>query len=233
MEYSDTISRLADMEPRYQSGFSAADRDFLDKLHRELYGGPVTNTNCGNCYRDAYVLIRVKLKREQAMPNKSDYTLKAGAIIHPLGTSRFYTNPLPSNDVAEEYLSQYPGQISLFAHYPDNWEERVAAYVERKNNPEAVGTGESSEVETLKSQLAEANDSLSELKKQIADDNDRIVELSLEVDKANENLEKAQEEINTLKTENRALKAANTRLKNNTTRTDEPESLVESEPSEK
>ena len=232
MEYSDAISRLADMEPRYLTGFSAADRDFLDKLHRELFGSPVTNTNCGNCYRDAYVLIRVKLKREQAMPNKSDYTLKAGAIIHPLGTSRYYTNPLPSNDIAEEYLSQYPGQISIFAHYPDDWKERVAAYVERKNNPDAVDAGESSEIETLKERLAEATDSLSELKKQIADDNDRIVELSLEVDKANENLEKAREEINNLKTENRALKAANTRLKNNSAKEEAPESTPEAEISE-
>lgn len=217
------------MESRYHTGFSAADRDFLDKLHRELYGVPVTNTNCGNCYRDAYVLISVKLKREQAMPSKSDYTLKAGAIIHPVGTSRFYTNPLPSNDVAEEYLSQYPGQISLFAHYPEDWEKRVAAYVERKNNPEAAGIVESTETEALKSQLDEANANLSALKDEIADNNKKIIELSLEVDKTNEQLEKAHEEINTLKTENRALKAANTRLKNNTAKVDENETPTEAE----
>lgn len=46
------------------------------------------------------------------MPKAPNYILKGGALIHPVGTSRFYTNPLPSDDIAEEFLSKFPQEVN-------------------------------------------------------------------------------------------------------------------------
>ena len=107
------------------------------------------------------------------MPDKPDYILKAGALIHPTGTSKFYTNAIP-NDVAEEHLSKYPNDIIRFAHFPDDWEERVKAYTLRKS-------------ETVTHSNPATNDA-----KDIADD-EKIKELSLALDKARQEAKDATE----------------------------------------
>ena len=121
------------MKSRFNDGFSSKDRAIIDHLYFFIFGKEVTNKGCSDCYRDAYILIRTKLKTLGVMPTKSNYTLKAGAMIHPVGTSKFYTNPLPSDAVAEEFLSKFPEQIGIFASYPEDWEERVAFYVKNKS----------------------------------------------------------------------------------------------------
>lgn len=130
--YEDTMTQLSEMESRFQSGFSSSDRSLLEALHRTLFGKGITNTGCSDCYRDAYILIVKQLKTSKKMPDKPNYILKAGALIHPTGTSKFYTNAIP-DDVAEEHLSKYPNDIIRFAHYPNDWEERVKAHTLRKN----------------------------------------------------------------------------------------------------
>lgn len=77
-------------------------------------------------------MIYNKLKTDKEMPKTPNYILKGGAIIHPVGTSRFYTNPLPSDDIAEEFLSKFPQEVNKFAQLPVDWEDRVAAYKARK-----------------------------------------------------------------------------------------------------
>lgn len=120
------------------------------------------------------------------MPSKPNYILKAGALIHPAGTSKFYGNPLPSDDIAEEHLSKFPKEIIKFAYYPDDWEERVEAYRARKlaekseadqhgdetpyksaqktvrfaNSSDEKLADKDKEIESLKSRLAESEDAL-------------------------------------------------------------------------
>jgi len=71
------------------------------------------------------------------MPKISEYRLKAGAVIHPMGTSKFYANQLPSNDIAEAYLSLHPEKISLFSEYPNDWRNRVEQYKLRAENQQS------------------------------------------------------------------------------------------------
>lgn len=110
------------------------------------------------------------------MPKTPNYILKGGAIIHPIGTSRFYTNPLP-DEIAEEYLSNFPLEVNKFAQLPSDWEDRVAAYKARKEQEsrakdaedasravEAAAAG--NEIETLQSTLTEANQKIETLSKE-------------------------------------------------------------------
>lgn len=128
MTYKEAITLFADMESRFNDGFSSKDRAIINHLYFFIFAKEIENKGCSDCYRDAYILIRTRLKTLGKMPTKSNYTLKAGAIIHPVGTSKFYTNPLPSDEIAEEFLSKFPEQIGIFAAFPHDWEDRVAKY---------------------------------------------------------------------------------------------------------
>lgn len=172
--YEETMTQLSEMESRFQSGFSSSDRSLLEALHRNLFGKGITNTGCSDCYRDAYILIVKQLKTSKKMPDKPNYILKAGALIHPVGTSRFYTNAIP-DDVAEDHLSKFPNDIIRFAHYPDDWQGRVKAYVSRKEQT-VTATNHAPVGET----------------KNIADE-EKIKELSEALDKAREEAKEATE----------------------------------------
>lgn len=76
------------------------------------------------------------------MPTKPNYVLKAGVVVHPNGTNKFYANANIPDEVAEERLAEYPEAISDFLSYPSDYRERVEA---RKNGK----TAEPTDVETL------------------------------------------------------------------------------------
>lgn len=162
---------MSEMKSRFQSGFSSSDRLLLDSLHRLLFGKEITNTGCSDCYRDAYVIINTTLKKRKTMPEKPNYVLKAGALIHPAGTSNFYVNPIP-DEVAEEHLSKYPSEVNKFAHLPTDWEDRVAAHKARqqaladkkaeeaKNEVPATSAEDAEKIKALEAQLAEAQEAV-------------------------------------------------------------------------
>lgn len=163
--------QLSEMKSRFQSGFSSSDRLLLDSLHRLLFGKEITNTGCSDCYRDAYVIIVNHLKKSKTMPEKPNYVLKAGALIHPAGTSSFYVNPIP-DEVAEEHLSKYPSEVNKFAHLPTDWEDRVAVHKARKlaqaekkaeeakNEVPATSAEDAEKIKALEAQLAEAQEAV-------------------------------------------------------------------------
>lgn len=241
--YDETMEVLEDMKSRYKDGFSSSDRQVLDSLHQLLFGHGVANKRCSDCFRDAYIVIYNKLKQDKVMPVQPNYVLKAGAIIHPAGTSKFYTNPL-SDEVAEEFISKFPNELNKFSQLPTDWEERVEAYKAKKeqeaaakastaetsdeslNTELATATAkieeQASEIESLKAELAKVTASNEELLAAKSSEgtedgeSEELNELKMELETAKTELESAQAEIASLKATNTALKAANTKLKNGT-----------------
>lgn len=130
MGYDEVMYKLEEMKGRYDDGFSCSDRDFLDLLHRMLYGKPVKDTGCSDCYRDAYVQISLRLRTEGRLPERPNYVLRTGELIHFFGTSEYYINPL-EDEIAEEFLSRFPDQIGVFSEYPDDWKARVEEHRKR------------------------------------------------------------------------------------------------------
>ena len=140
-----------------------------------------------------------------------------------------------TDEVAEDWLSKFPGQIGMFAEYPEDWEERVAKYAEaqkvkRDADGEESGVDKkaSEELETVKAELQAEKEENATLKAELESAKALLAEAEAKVAEkseddaviANEELEKAKAEIAELKeenaklkTDNRALKAANTRLK--------------------
>lgn len=221
MSYEETIILLSEMRSRYDDGFSSIDREVLENINRQLFGKSITHTGCGDCYRDAYLLIMKTLKQLKSMPKqKSNYLLKGGAIIRRAGDNKFYTNPLPNDEVPELYLAEFPTEINKFASYPADWQARVAlrtsgALPEGELNQEDaqnIITGLREDVrqrdviiETLKKELER------EIPIQASEVSDESVELSnlrLELSAAQTDLESKEADISELKAELALLKEA-------------------------
>lgn len=125
MTYEETMTRLKEMESRYQDGFSSLDRSLLDNLYFNIFGREITNRGCSDCYRDAYMEILIYLKRNKAMPKKSDFVLKPGAIITFFGEPKCYSNANITDEAALRFLAMNPSNEKLFEHLPEGWKSRL------------------------------------------------------------------------------------------------------------
>lgn len=212
-DYEILTTQLEDMRSRFDNGFSSSDRTRITALYSSLFGKKIRRSGCGDCYRDAYIEIYTYLKKLGHMPKKSNYSLKAGIIVHPQGTNKFYANNNIPDDVAEEYLAKFPGNINEFASYPTDYIARVEA---RKKGE----TVDDVDTETLLARynelkkehektLAELEETKSALKETPVDDGSSVIEIeTLKADLASakeENanlkaeLEKAEAELESIK----------------------------------
>lgn len=184
------------MESRYHSGFSSLDRTFIDSLYYLIFGKEIVNKTCGNCYRDAYIEICTKLKREKKMPKKSSYQLKAGAVITFFGSSQAYTNANLTDEVAVKYLSLCEDNSKMFSYLPNDWEKQVSDFQQNCINDNGVDDLSSSvseleakvlnlvsERDSLQSELAGANEALEKAYKEQQALVQEINELKSELDK--------------------------------------------------
>lgn len=218
-EYNDTLKTLQKMESRYTDGFSSLDRSFLDKLYYRLYGREISNRGCSDCYRDAYMEIRIKLKRDQAMPKISNYKLKAGAVISFFGESVAYTNANLTDEVAERYLAKNANNASMFAELPDGWKDRVNELVslntDENNHPVAETLPEAlsllkqrdKRISELMSELEAKDATISSLETALQnapsaaealDSENEVEAIRLELASANETIESDKAEIERL-----------------------------------
>lgn len=236
LTYDEAIRLLEDMKGRFNDGFSSLDHSIIEQLYGKVLNRVFTRTGCNDCYRDAYVLIYSTLKRTKEMPNrKSQYILKAGALLRKPGSNKFYANPLPNDEVPESYLAEFPSQINLFASYPPDWEERVKARKEGRKvevapSPDIAPLN--AEISRLKAEADEKDKFIAELKSENAEqteaieglrtkiqelqsipaqeDAEEIGNLKMLLDMANADLKAANEEIEALRAANEALKANKT-----------------------
>lgn len=163
-EYEQTMNTIEEMRSRYDSGFSSSDKETIVNLYLSVCGKHVRNTRCGDCYRDAYIEIRSKLKKFGTMPKQPNYVLKAGVLFHPAGTSNFYVLDKITDEVAETELAKNPEFINKFQVYPSDYAERVKARA--AGNPiedEDSVTALKKQVALLKGQLAEAKAKIADL----------------------------------------------------------------------
>lgn len=158
MTYEEAMQRLKEMESRFDDGFSSLDRMYLDSLYFTLFGKEITNKGCSNCYRDAFIEINVKLKKTKAMPKKSEYVLKPGAIITFFGERQCYTNANMTDEAALRFLSQNPLNENLFEKLPADWKERVSNHVAANND--VVNDAAEDEKDNLIASLTAENESL-------------------------------------------------------------------------
>lgn len=232
-EYEVIMSRLTDMRSRFDSGFSSSDRSYIEHLYRKVLGKAIRRSGCADCYRDAFLETFTYLKRLGTMPTKPNYVLKAGVVVHPTGTNKFYANANIPDEVAEQRLAEYPEAIADFLSYPSDWKERVEARkngkesapsdlasvqalyreaVEKGNKALAELAAKNEELEDVKAKLTVSENELASVKEQLAAQpiaaSDDDGSLSMENETLKADLEAAQTEIAALKQQLEEAKAA-------------------------
>lgn len=228
MDYNEIMSSLTEMRSRFDSGFSLSDRTYLEQLYSSLLSKKVRRSGCSDCYRDAYLEIYSYLKKLGSMPNKPNYVLKAGVVIHPQGTNKFYANANIPDDVAETHLAKNPESINDFQSYPADYALRVEArkngeapapddieglanaYQQAVADKNAIAeelNAAKAELEAVKAELAEAQ---TKLESAGEDENGGTDDgaLAIEIETLKADLEAANAENEALKKEIETLKAS-------------------------
>lgn len=205
MDYDRVIERLIEMKGRYDIGFSSIDRSFLDSLHYDLFGTAITNTGCSDCYRDAYMEISIKLKKDKKMPEKSKFELKPGAVIVFFGESKAYTNANLTDEVAVRFLSLNHENRRLFTEeIPSNWEEMVSEYKKHCSNDNA----DSEAISNERSEVAEKDARISELEVALAEMEVAKCAAEVERDNLRSELAEANKSLESALSENESLKSS-------------------------
>lgn len=205
MDYETVIERLVEMKGRYDIGFSSTDRSFLDSLYYDLYGKHITRTGCSDCYRDAYMEISIRLKRDKTMPKKSNYELKPGAVITFFGEAKAYTNANLTDEVAIRFLALNPDNRKLFTEsIPSDWEDKVAEYKIHCTNDNAVKESEMPSADVI----AEKDARIAHLEAELAEKDVDLRTAEVERDNLRNELAEANKSLETALAENESLKAA-------------------------
>ena len=123
MNLSEAKSLVNELKGRFDSPFNSTDKDTIENLYLAVCGKRFRPTSCQNCYHDALLEVINYLKHHTTMAEKSNFRLKAGAIIHsPLfENGKIFTNENMTDEVAKKYLSKYPGQMVLFQKVPEGF----------------------------------------------------------------------------------------------------------------
>ena len=178
------MERLSEMRSRFDEGFSSSDRLFLQDMSVLLLGHPVRNTSCKDCYRDAYLEIRYKLKKLGIMPKEKKFYLRAGVLLHFAG--EMYVNENLTDDIALDALNDNIKRLDLFQTKPENLDELLAARKAVKAEAQGVVDDTSKEellkqIDGLKAVNAEQAEKLEDAEKAIKDKEETIKALEQKV----------------------------------------------------
>ena len=222
MSYERAMTTLEEMRSRFDSGFSSSDKAVIEQLYAQICGKSVRNTRCKDCWRDAFIEVRIKLKKLGTMPKKPNYILKAGVVLQEPGDNKFYTLANCPDEVAERYLGKYPQYINQFETYPLDYESRVKARLEGTvSTPtyeelKAIADKLSGEAEAKDAYIDTLTEQVNTLKAGVETAQSEADALRQEVVKATEQVEKgkaeAQKEVTSLNKEKDELKAEVERL---------------------
>ena len=108
-----------ELRGRFDAPFNQADKDAIERTYKAVIGRTFVQTSCQQCYHDAVVEIYHHIKKNGKMAEVKKYNLKAGAIINcpNFQEGKVFSNENLTDEVAAEYLKEYPDQVGLFETY--------------------------------------------------------------------------------------------------------------------
>lgn len=145
------------------------------------------------------------------MPTKSDFQLKAGAVITFFGSSKAYTNANLTNEVAIRYLSLNSDNAKMFSFLPSDWEERVANYSKNGTTDNADTTDVAVAISERDAKIAELEAEITTLKIDKATAETERDNLREELSLANKSLSESLAEVDKLKASKTATRSKKTK----------------------
>ena len=121
MTLTEAKKCIEELKGRFDAPFNSSDKSTIEELYYEVLGKTFKPTSCQNCYHDAVLEVYHYIKVNNRMAEKSNYRLKAGAIIHcpNFNKGKVYCNDNLTDEVASAYLEAYPEQDVLFQKIPE------------------------------------------------------------------------------------------------------------------
>lgn len=124
MGVEDVLLKLKELMG--ESLLTLSQKEEISRLYKLVLAKNFIKTSCNDCYKDALIEMYAYLKKHGKMKEKSNYTLKNGALIQlEFGSSEMYTNANITDEIAEKFLSENPNNRRFFSELPFDWEARV------------------------------------------------------------------------------------------------------------
>lgn len=121
MELADVKVIIEELRGRFDAPFSSSDKSTIANLYYEVIGKTFVHTSCQQCYHDGLIEIYHYIKKYGKMAEKLNYRLKAGAIINcpAFKGGKVFSNDNLTDEIAEEYLKQFPDNVEIFQKVPE------------------------------------------------------------------------------------------------------------------
>lgn len=121
MELTKAKKIIEELRGRFDAPFGSTDKSTIENLYYEVLGKDFVPTSCQQCYHDGLIEIYHYIKKYGKMAEKLNYRLKAGAIINcpAFMGGRVFTNDNLTDEIAENYLKEFPNNVDLFQKVPE------------------------------------------------------------------------------------------------------------------
>lgn len=122
MELAEVNKTIEELKGRFDAPFGSSDKSTIEYLYYEVTGKTFVPTSCQQCYHDGLIEIYHYIKKYGKMAEKSNYRLRAGAIINcpTFMGGKVFTNDNLTDEVAKNYLEQFPDNEDLFQKVPED-----------------------------------------------------------------------------------------------------------------
>jgi hypothetical protein len=110
----------------WKNNFDSVEYKEASKVNQKLFGIPLNKRKNCDCVNDLLSYVsrmdneKIKLKQEQM---ESKFKLKKGKLIMLHGLDIEISESNLTDAKAISLLKKYPGHITTFESFPDNWEE--------------------------------------------------------------------------------------------------------------
>lgn len=122
MKLAEVKKTIEELKGRFDAPFGPSDKSTIENLYYEVTGKSFVPTSCQQCYHDGLIEIYYYIKKYGKMAEKSNYRLKAGAIINcpTFMGGKVFSNDNLTDEVAQSYLKQFPDNVDLFQKMPED-----------------------------------------------------------------------------------------------------------------
>ncbi len=120
MTYNEALVIVEELKGVGKAPFSIEQKGKIAEIFPLIMGRKFRKTSCPRCYHDAVIEMAVRLRKEKKMPEKCNYRMRAGFIIHnpAIDNGKIYTNANLTDDVARRFLELYPQKANMFEVIP-------------------------------------------------------------------------------------------------------------------
>ena len=123
-EFLETVKVRSNLDNKQ---FDEQQKKLIKSFYFTYFGKKLVE-RCNNCFVDAYFELYNLSKNPEKIYNMENqqFQLKKGILISLHGQVKDLTRANCTDKDAIDLLKKYPGHISSFEKYPDNWQELIS-----------------------------------------------------------------------------------------------------------